>query len=80
MTTQDRKQDRNQFDGDAANFANTARAQLSAFIDNLEQMVSKGRDLLVDMDARLEDFDGGSRRLTETETEKREKVRAGTRS
>jgi hypothetical protein len=70
MTTTDRKQ----LDADAANFANTARAQLSAFIDNLEAMVSKGRDLLVDMDARLEDFDADSRRLTETEREKREKA------
>ena len=68
-------QDAKQFDGDAANFANTARAQISAFIDNMEAMVQKGRDLLVDMDARLETFDGSSRRLTETTKEQRENKR-----
>lgn len=72
--TATQEQARDQFDGEAANFANTARAQVGAFIDELEAMIRKGRDLLVDMDARLENFDSGSRRLTLTEREERDRT------
>jgi hypothetical protein len=75
--TRDRtaQDDDRQFQGEASNFANTARAQVTAFIDKLEAMVREGRDLIVDMDARLERFDADSRRLTETEKERRDNDR-----
>ena len=77
-TTQDQTTtDDRQFDGPAANFANVARAQVTAYIDKLEVMVREGRDLLVDMDARLERFDAQSRRLTETTKERRDNNRLG---
>ena len=73
-------QQQKQFDGDAAAFANTARAQVTAFIDELEVMVRKGRDLIVDMDARLEGFDSESRRLTETEKQRRDNDKAAAKA
>jgi len=62
--------DDRQFDGEASNFANVARGQVTAFVDKLEALAREGRDLLVDMDARLERFDDRSRRDTLTTTER----------
>ena len=66
MTTTDE-----QLRGDAANFANAARGQITAWVDKLDVLAREGRDLLEDMDARLEKFDRYSRRLTETTAEQR---------
>jgi hypothetical protein len=61
-----------QLQGDEAGLVNTARGQLKSFIDKMDVLVSEGRDMLVDMDARLRDFDTDSRRLEPTTEQSRE--------
>jgi hypothetical protein len=61
-----------QLQGDEAGLANTARGQLKSFIDKMDVLAGEGRDMLVDMDARLRDFDADSRRLEPTTEQSRE--------
>lgn len=68
MTTQEDEQ----LYGDEAGLVNTARAQLKSFIDKLDLLSREGQDTLVDMDARLRDFDAESRRLELTTEQKQE--------
>jgi hypothetical protein len=60
-----------QLQGDHAGLANTARGQVTSFVDKLEVLAREGRDMLTDMDARLADFDAGTRRGDQTVTEQR---------
>ena len=69
MTTTDHEQ----LQGDEAGLVNSARAQLKSFIDKIDAVLTEGRDMLMDMDARLEAFDLNSRRFEPTTSTKRKR-------
>jgi BMFP domain-containing protein YqiC len=65
-------QEQEQLRGDEAGLVNSARAQLKSFIDKLDVLAREGQDMLVDMDARLRDFDVNVSRRYEPTTEKKQ--------
>jgi hypothetical protein len=60
-----------QLRGDEAGLANTARGQVTSFVEKLDVLAREGRDMITDMDARLADFDANTRRGEQTVTEQR---------
>ena len=71
MKHRNKRQEPEQLQGDEAGLVNAARGQLKSYIDKMAALIEEGRDMLVDLDTRLRDFDATSRRVEPT-TEQQE--------